>query len=526
MFYCLNRIKVATHKLSVSVSIDKTNKKLQFFIMRRKKRSSDDELSASGSQSLSENNETVPLKVQKSDDEPSSNTHFLDMNDDCIDRICDLLPLDDLSSMGKTCKRVQCVAGEYFQRHYPNNYVRIQAFHRRSVFYTHPNEKYVDGLQPFIRNVSMQVNKGSACVNYLKTNFCDNLREITLHGIHCELDVSHGLVIKDQLKRLESIKFVNCSIGDIYEIFLRHCQQLKHLGIDEPVQYHGRVTWAQHTIPTLNSIAYFDEVNTNRSDFSGFLRRNPQIKSIACKGAGVQIIAFQRAKELDSLVLCFESHRDFNYNFKHLKNYQKNSRTHRIKIEFKNRLELHHFAKIASIERVHGYRGLFGMCVFFFGSIENYSLFFLFSIGFLVENLQFPEIIRKMDHLCLLQLLSFGNVTQMYVKRLASCLPNLEELHFNALDTGLTFKNLMLPFCQNQKLKRIAIFVKRLNYCCTRSDMADINRVRKPFGSDGNLTIYIYKEVMFKINFKQPDNSHITLKPLSELKRETHSFDF
>lgn len=248
--------------------------------MRRKKRSRDNESTASVSQPVSENNETVPSKVQKIDDEPPSNTHFMDLNNDCIDRICDLLPLDDLSSMGQTCKRVQCVAGEYFQRHYPNNYVRIQAFHRRSMLYMHPDEKYVDGLQPFIRNVSLSMNKGSLCVNYLKTNFCDNLREITLHGIHSELDVSHGLVIKDQLKRLESIKFVNCSVGDIYKIFLRHCEQLKHLGIDEPVQYRGRVTWAQHTFPMLTSIAYFDEANTNRSDFSGFLRRNPQIKQI------------------------------------------------------------------------------------------------------------------------------------------------------------------------------------------------------------------------------------------------------
>lgn len=300
--------------------------------------------------------ELLPEQLQ-TDDDTSSLTRFIDMNDDCIDNICSFLPLDDLCSISQTCKRIRNIAGAYFQRRFPNNHVRIQSFRRRSVFYMYPDEKYVEDLKAFIRNVSIQEYKGSACVHYLKSNFGENLREISLHGINCDLTESHGFVIKHQLERLESIKFVNCSVGDIYEIFLKHCQQLKHLGIDEPIQFNGSVTWTTHSFPTLQSIAYFDEANTNRVDFKAFLKLNPQITYIACKGINIHCCVFEHATNLDYLVLCFNSEKDFKRNYNALKNYSENCQTKRIKLEFKKRLELDIFTQIATIKRLHGYRG-------------------------------------------------------------------------------------------------------------------------------------------------------------------------
>lgn len=130
-----------------------------------------------------------------------------------------------------------------------------------------------------------------------------------------------------------------------------------------------------------------------------------------------------------------------------------------------------------------------------------------------------------MDQLSVLQIESFGNVSIMYVKRLAASLQHLEEFHFTALDMALSFKNLILPFCQNPTLKTIVIHSKHIMYRCSRSDMIDINRVRQPFGANGKLTIYMEKEVFNSMDFRIPDKSKIILKPLSELKREVHSFD-
>lgn len=336
--------------------------------MTREKRSCTSALtlSPSGSKTSPKSNIESPPKRRRnalkceSKPEPQpepSTTEFLDMNNDCIDRICSLLALDDLCSMGRTCKRIHNIAGHYFQRHYPNNYVRIQSFRRRTVYYMYPNEKYVEDLKPFIRNVSIQEYKGSVCVNYLKANFGENLREIALHGINCDLSKTHGIQIKGQLKRLESIKFVNCSVGDIYEIFLKHCEQLQHIGIDEPIQHNGTSTWPQYSFPTLQSIAYFDEANTNRADFGGFLRRNPQIKSIACKGSNVLCTVLSRAKQLDNLVVGFNSGKDFNRHFSLIKSYSEHNQTPRIKLEFGKHLEMDMFMKLTQINNVYGYRG-------------------------------------------------------------------------------------------------------------------------------------------------------------------------
>lgn len=143
-----------------------------------------------------------------------------------------------------------------------------------------------------------------------------------------------------------------------------------------------------------------------------------------------------------------------------------------------------------------------------------------------MENLQLTEIIRKMEHLSVLQLLSLGNISQTYVKRLANSLAYLEELHFAALDMALTFKQLMIPFCQNPKLKRVAFFTKELNYNNSRLDLVEINKLREPFGNDGQLTIYMNREDILRINFKIPDKSRVSIKPLSELQREVHAFDY
>lgn len=142
-----------------------------------------------------------------------------------------------------------------------------------------------------------------------------------------------------------------------------------------------------------------------------------------------------------------------------------------------------------------------------------------------MENLQFPDV-GTMENLRTLQLTAFGNVSTTYVKRLASALINLEELHFAAVDMALSCKNLLLPFCQNPKLKKVIIQSKQIMYRCSRTDIADYNRVRESLTGPSKLTIYMEKEVIRLVNFKIPDNCHlVALKPLSEVERELHSFD-
>lgn len=146
-------------------------------------------------------------------------------------------------------------------------------------------------------------------------------------------------------------------------------------------------------------------------------------------------------------------------------------------------------------------------------------------LGFLVENLQYPEIVSKMQNLRVLQLSSFGNVSLVFVRRLASSLPNLEEFHFTAMDMALSLKNLIFPFCQNSNLKTIVIFSKQIIYRCARGDIADIHRLREAFPKSSKLTIYMEKGVIESMKFRIPPNSNVILKALSELKREVHSFD-
>lgn len=141
-----------------------------------------------------------------------------------------------------------------------------------------------------------------------------------------------------------------------------------------------------------------------------------------------------------------------------------------------------------------------------------------------MENLQFPRVCG-LENVRVLQLTSFGNVSTMYVKRLAAALSHLEELHFTAVDMTLSLKNLLLPFCQNPNFKKVSIQSMQIGYRCTRTDIMDYNRVRESFDVPRKLTIYMEKEVIRTMNFKIPEKSYILLKPLSELAREPHAFD-
>lgn len=126
----------------------------------------------------------------------------------------------------------------------------------------------------------------------------------------------------------------------------------------------------------------------------------------------------------------------------------------------------------------------------------------------------------------MLQLVSVARTSQLYVKRLARSSPNLEELHFTScLDTTFSFKNFILPFCQNPHLKKIVILSENIFYKLKQTNISDINNVREAFDIDSILTIYMEKQVILKLNFKIPINSKVTVKPLSELKREIHSFE-
>lgn len=144
--------------------------------------------------------------------------------------------------------------------------------------------------------------------------------------------------------------------------------------------------------------------------------------------------------------------------------------------------------------------------------------------GYLVEQLQITEIIRSLEHLRVLEVFAMGNVSQIYIKRLAGSLANLEELHFTAIDMSLSFKNFFLPFCQNPNIKKIVIFSEQLQYRCTRSDIVDINRKRESLDSCDRLVIYMEKKVINEIKFKIPEKSKVIIKPLSELTRDTHAF--
>lgn len=192
------------------------------------------------------------------------------------DDVLDYLSFDDLISIGNTCKRLNRLAGLYFQEN----------FHRTSEDNLGTEFKHIGnrtGLSEFIKKFTIGKKatvEELKCVESMYTSIksltFENKISLTKRKIEC---------LKNILAKVKCIELIECEIdGDIYDDLLKFCKNLKSLRMNE---MYGGKKWLLQKYPTLEHVQLrfifdFDSDLDGKmcDEIKPFLEQNPNIRCL------------------------------------------------------------------------------------------------------------------------------------------------------------------------------------------------------------------------------------------------------
>ncbi len=190
-------------------------------------------------------------------------TSFLSINVDCMYSIFDLLPVNDLCSLGRTCAQLKSICGEYVSYKYPTKAIVLNRNLKRTGKF---KDEAVNCFQKAIKNMDVFRYADDGDENDFRCNFLlnaddsellkmipmysgDILRHITFNKVI--FHKTFGKEMKTVLQDIEAITFLKCSgirgQKNFFEQILKHCQNLSSLII------HGSNlnNLLNHLLPTL-----------------------------------------------------------------------------------------------------------------------------------------------------------------------------------------------------------------------------------------------------------------------------------
>lgn len=252
-------------------------------------------------------------------------TEFLDMNDDCILAICEFIKLDDLYSMGSTCVRINELAGNCFQRKFPNEWIDINYKRNRAIVFEHPNENAQKNFGKYFRSIRITGGKPIALRNmfeFIESKCFKELNHLELNTFYGELGEEHGTLIASKLINLKSIKINEFHIdGDIYAGILQHCKNIESFAIHTILS--NDTNWMVQSYPML---LHFDITLDDRfhrkelkRSIKEFANKNPQLQTIKCSQIDVIRLIVSSEIKVPCLKIKFETETELKHIYYDLK---------------------------------------------------------------------------------------------------------------------------------------------------------------------------------------------------------------
>lgn len=192
---------------------------------------------------------------------------------DCFEEIFDWLSLKDLYALCETCKRLQTVAGLYFQQ----NFASIEVQCEEDGISVLNRSFRIDAFSPFIRKLCIYGNLN--CYKYVAAN-CKSLKELQLFGN--TLTTKKIECIKEILTSIDALHFHGGQIdGHFYEQFLTFCPHLKRLSVQNlKINSPSEHDWLNRNYPKLEHFELFiDDKNIQINELLAFFKQNQQLKS-------------------------------------------------------------------------------------------------------------------------------------------------------------------------------------------------------------------------------------------------------
>lgn len=243
------------------------------------------------------------------------------LNDDCILKILEWLPLDDLCLFSRTCKRLQALCGIEFRRTFSNEAnrdVEIRLLSNGKLRY----ENYVKYFQNFIKSLFIRsgVHKHhKAIVSFVKDKCDPNLQEITICGDlklvpFCEK-------IESFLKTVEIVQLKSRrKKGRDESTFLKYCPNLTTISLHD--------LWHEENVDAILEekyqklkIFYWQRprLDQRRAEkFKIFLQQNAQIQCMELIFGFVEANAQIKDQQRIAMIGDIQTIVDFAINLEHL----------------------------------------------------------------------------------------------------------------------------------------------------------------------------------------------------------------
>lgn len=199
---------------------------------------------------------------------------------DCFDEIFEYLSIKDLHSFGQTCTAMHKVAGGYFKQ----NHWAAEKFCHKDGIYTVYSEKedvlnvrtQTSGFNQFITNISHYYHDQKP-LRYIRSHIKELKSIKHIYLVCLNLNKNRIDYIQKLFQNIDTLQLRNCSIdGDVYELILKHCIDLKRLYLQRAALGHS---WLLQSYPKLE---YLELIPIPTTDIlKSFFERNSTLRTFS-----------------------------------------------------------------------------------------------------------------------------------------------------------------------------------------------------------------------------------------------------
>lgn len=390
------------------------------------------------------------------------------LNADCIYLILDLLPLDDLCSVGSTSKKLQILAGDQFKHKYPE---KIPETVKILKVFTEPKERHVKCFIHCVPNIEIISCNGTNVSYYLDRDFGENLKSVKFSNTDFGAALTKMAI--NLMENVEMADFNECSgdpnfLGEL----LDNCSRLKHLRVN--LSYMNELPC--RTVAGLESFEFNIYNKENADNFLMFLQHNQSIKRLTCsfeflfnldhfKTSCTSIIA--RCKNIEEQYYDFKGDFELSLIKNELMVLDEAQPARKVSVKLPL-IDVHRFSTLASIK---------SLSALYLHEVENYPK----SFGS----------ISPFVHMKTLYLMN-AQLDKEYLTTLVGKFPNLEELQL--VHASCVSVDFLLPLAMYlAKLKKIAI-IQPVEF--ESSDLLRLDIERRKLDGACQLKIYLDQDAV------------------------------
>lgn len=230
---------------------------------------------------------------------PGQAAEILKLNVDCFEDAFDYSPMKDVISIGKTCKRLQQVAGHCFRLTYPHITCKVES----DGFKVLADDVWVDvtHFTKFINEI--EISKQNCLPETLfrvQSELC-RLKEMKVVGINFS-DIGNNNSINsmhEMFSKIKVLRAIACNfVHNYFDTIIEHCTELRRLEMRKCV-FDRNYDWLSQRYPKLNYFGFVPKTYVFCRGFGGdryagicnpynriaklatFLDMNPNIRKFA-----------------------------------------------------------------------------------------------------------------------------------------------------------------------------------------------------------------------------------------------------